>query len=119
MTDWQDISTAPMSEAPTAADGEFDPSLVLVWYDHEADPYHDGNGGLTNYAAWAESGDFKHGQGACVAKWFPQQWEATDDSGSGYWLPAAWFTGESFEIVVNPIWWQPITPPPPTPKGGA
>ncbi len=36
----------------------------------------------------------------------------------GYWLPAAWFTGENFETVVNPIFWMPL-PAPPTPKGGA
>ena len=52
------------------------------------------------------------------AKWFPQEWEAVDEYGGGYWLPAAWFTGENFETVVNPIFWMPL-PAPPTPKGGA
>jgi hypothetical protein len=54
----------------------------------------------------------------CIAKWFPQDWEAVDEYGGGYWLPAAWFTGENFETVVNPIFWMPL-PAPPTPKGGA
>jgi len=118
MTDWQDISTAPKADIPVSVFAEFDPNLILVWYDHDADPYHDGNGRLTDYAAWTEGGNFLDGKGMCIAKWFPQDWEAVDEYGGGYWLPAAWFTGENFETVVNPIFWMPL-PAPPTPKGGA
>jgi len=79
--DWQDIKSAPKDVD------------VLVWFDHEADPYQspDDTNKLTDYAAWAESGDYMAGSGICVAKWFPQQWERTGEYGDGYFMPECWF----------------------------
>lgn len=60
---WQPIETAPK---------DID---ILVWFDHEADPYQDPSdqNRLTDYAALAENGDFLGGSGVAVAKWCPQQ----------------------------------------------
>lgn len=104
---WQDIATAPKDRD------------VLVWFDHSADSYQDpyDQTKLTDYAAWAEGGDFLDGSGMCVARWQPQFFEATDDYGSGYWLPAAWFSrgdNAAYETVCNATHWMPF-PPAPTP----
>lgn len=101
---WQSIETAPKDQD------------ILVWYDNDADPYyHDyPSHSLTDYAAWAEGGDFMDGRGLCIAKWFPAHWESTDEYGSGYWLPAWWFAKESddYERVCNPTHWMPLPEPP-------
>ena len=83
---WQPIVTAPTGED------------VLVWYDHGADPYHDPQNPsrLTDYAAWADGGNFLDGKGVTVARRCPQHWESTDEYGDGYWLPAAWFSRGDF-----------------------
>jgi len=102
---WQPIDGAPK-------DGQ----EILVWYDHEADPYHDPADPtrLTDYAVWSEAGDFLDGKGVCIACWFGSQWEAEDEYGSGYWLPPAWFSRENgdYERVVNPTHWMPLPAPP-------
>ena len=102
--EWQDIETAPKDRE------------VLVWYDHSLDPYQDPDHPekITDYAAWADAGDFLDGKGVCIAKWHPQFWESVDEYGGGYWMPAAWFALEfdDFERVVNPTHWTPIPPPP-------
>ena len=98
-----------MSAAPR------DGTDLLLWFDHGADPYHiEETGKLTDYAAWAESGDFLDGKGLCIGRWFEQFWESVDEYGSGYWLPAAWFALEynDYERVVNAIAWQPRPLPP-------
>lgn len=101
--DWQSIETAPHGVD------------VLVWFDHNADPYQDPvePGKLTPYAAWAEGGDFLDGQGWAIAKWFPRDFETEDEYGNGYWLPAAWFAHENgdYERVCNPLFWKPLTEP--------
>lgn len=101
---WQPIKTAPKD------------CDILVYYDNGADPFYEeyGKSTLTDYAAWAESGDFMDGKGICIAKWFSQHWESTDEYGSGYWLPAWWFAKENndYERVVNPIAWMPLPAPP-------
>ena len=101
---WQPIETAPKDQD------------VLVWYDHEADPYHDPANPhrLTDYAAWAESVNFKDGKGIAIARWFPEQWESVDEYGGGYLLPAWWFVSENndYEWVCNPTHWMPLPPPP-------
>ena len=101
---WLPIETAPKDRD------------VLVWYDHQADPYEHPYepGKLTDYAAWADAGDFLDGKGVCVAKWFPQQWEATDEYGGGYWLPECWFSDHSgdYEFAVNATHWMPYPEPP-------
>jgi hypothetical protein len=104
MTDWQPISTAPKDED------------ILVWFDHEADPYIDPQNpnGLTDYGAWTESGSFLDGRGWAIARWQPRFWESVDEYGAGYWLPAAWFARENddYERVCNPTHWMPLPKPP-------
>ncbi len=103
---WQPIDTAPK---------DYD---ILVWFDHGADPYQDPDNPdrITDYAVWADGGDYMAGKGFAVAKWFPQFWESTDEYGSGYFLPAMWFCRENdeYERVCNPTHWMPL-PAPPTP----
>ena len=100
MSDWQPIETAPRDRD------------ILVFYDNDADPYYDHSdpSKLTDYAAWADGGDFMDGRGVCIARWCAQHWESTDEYGSGYWLPAWWFALEAddYERVVNPTHWVPI-----------
>lgn len=104
MADWQPIETAPRDEN------------LLLWFDHEADPYQDPQepNKLTPYACWAESGDFLDGKGVCIGKWFPPHFEAEDEYGTGYWMPAAWFAfeGGDWERVCNPTHWIPLPEPP-------
>lgn len=101
---WQPIETAPKNQD------------ILAWFDHDADPYQDPNspGRLTDYAAWAEGGDFLDGKGWTIAKWQPPHFESEDEYGNGYWLPAYWFARENgdYERVCNPTHWQPLPGPP-------
>ena len=104
--EWQPIKTAPK-------DGQ----IVLVWYDHDADPYQDPHDPdrLTDYGAWCDGGDFMTGQGYCFAQWEAATFEAEDEYGSGYWLPAWWFKqDDTYTIAVNPTHWMPLPAPPET-----
>lgn len=105
--EWQPIEAAPK-------DGN-----ILVWFNHNADPYRDPHEPhkLTPYALWAESGYFTKGVGICIAKWHPQHFEAEDEYGTGYWMPAAWFAfeNEDYERVCNPTHWMPLPTPPEAP----
>lgn len=88
-----------------------DGSVILVWYDHDADPYQDPDNPdlLTDYAVWCEGGDFMKGRGYCLACWEPPFFESTDEYGSGFWLPAWWFKEDENErVAVNPIRWMPL-----------
>lgn len=105
MSDWQPIETAPKDED------------IIVWFDHDADPYQDPENPmrLTDYGANAETCEFLDGKGVTVARWQPQCWEAEDEYGSGYWLPACWFSRGDFshyEVVCNATHWQPLPKPP-------
>lgn len=89
---------------------------ILVWFDHYADPYQDPENPerLTDYGAWAESGDFMDGTGFCIAKWQPAFFETVDEYGDGYWMPAWWFAKQSgdYEYPVNPVRWCDLPVPP-------
>lgn len=97
----QPIETAPK-----------DGTKFLAYYNHEAGPYQDPENPnrLTDYAAWAEGGGFLDGKGFCIAVWCDAHFEAEDEYGSGYWLPAYWFAWENgdCENVVNPVLWWPL-----------
>lgn len=101
---WQGIERAPKDRN------------ILVWFDHDADPYQDPQEPtkLTPYAAWAEGGEYLAGKGWCIAKWHPQHFEAEDEYGTGYWMPAAWFAHQNgdWEVVCNPTHWMPLPTPP-------
>lgn len=89
---------------------------ILVWFNHDADPYQDPNDPLclTDYAANAEAGEYLPDSGVTVARWQDRTWEAEDEYGSGYWLPAGWFSRGDFghyEVVCNPTHWAHIQPP--------
>jgi hypothetical protein len=92
-----------------------DGTEILVYFDHDADPYQaDEDGKLTSYAAWAEGGDFLDGKGFAIAKWCEAHWESQDEYGSGYWLPAYWFSrgdDRGYESVVHPVRWCPLPDP--------
>lgn len=99
--EWQPIATAPKD------------SEILVWFDHDADPYQepDNPERLTDYGAHAESGEFLEGSGVTVAKWQDRIWESVDEYGDGYWVPAGWFSRGDFghfEVVCNATHWTPI-----------
>lgn len=101
---WQGIESAPKDRN------------ILVWFDHDADPYQDPQEPtkLTPYAAWAEGGEYLAGKGLCIAKWHPKHFEAEDEYGTGYWMPAAWFAHQNgdWEVVCNPTHWMPLPTPP-------
>lgn len=107
MSEWQPIETAPRDVE------------ILVWFDHEADPYQDPKDPLklTDYGANTEAGEFLEGRGVTVAKWQDRIWESEDEYGSGYWLPAGWFSRGDFhhyEVVCNATHWMPLPQPPET-----
>lgn len=83
---------------------------LLVWYDHDADPYQSPTepNKLTDYAAWAEGGDFLDGKGWVIAKWHDRHFESENQYGDGFWMPAAWFAKHNgdYEFVCNAIAWQ-------------
>jgi len=102
--EWQSIETAPKDRP------------ILVWFDHDADPYSDPEESdkLTAYACHAEGGDFLSGAGIAIAHWSDGWHETVDEYGSGYWMPAvwlAWFNGDFADHVLNPIHWMPHPPP--------
>ena len=107
MTGWQPISTAPKDR------------MILVYYDHDADPYQDPNdpNRLTDYAALAEGGDYLAGKGWTVAKWADgfHESDGPEDWTGGYWVPGGWFpwfNGEYADQVCNATHWLPLPEPP-------
>lgn len=111
MTDqhgWQPIATAPRDKKQP----------VLVWFDHDADPYYHpaDQHRLTDYASIAEDGDFLSGKGIALAVWRDgynenEGWE----SGISYWVPGGWFAwldGDAADQCANATHWQPLPPPP-------
>lgn len=101
MTEWQPIETAPKDRD------------ILVWFDHDADPYFEQNDShrLTDYAANAEACGYLQGRGYAIAKWMPPEFEATDEYGSGFEIPAGWFSrGDygDYENACNALRWTPL-----------
>ena len=87
----------PMDEAPKDRP-------ILVRFDHDADPYHIGEGRLTLYGAHAEGLSCRAGKGWCIAVWGGGK-DFDEDEGGGY-LPDWWFQeGSEFEVAVNPVGW--------------
>lgn len=102
MTEWRDIASAPRDRE------------ILVWYDHDADPYHDGDR-LTNYACHAEGGDFYAGKGVAIAHWREGWHEGDGFEEPSYWMPECWLVqinGDNSDYVCNPTHWQPLPEPP-------
>lgn len=103
MSKWQPIETAPKDEKVP----------VLVYFDHEADPYQDPHrrGKLTDYAIHAEGGTFLGGKGVAVAVW-RDGWHEDDgweSCNAPYWMPAAWWLlvdGDAGDYVINATHWQ-------------
>lgn len=95
---WNDVSVPPPDQD------------VLVLYDHDQDPYEiEGTNRLTNYASWAEGGDYLQGRGIAIAKLFPAEWitEGHGPEAIQYSMPSVWrasFNGE-YEYVCNVIKW--------------
>lgn len=108
VSEWQDISSAPK-------DGK---TPILVWFDHEADPYTDPANPqrLTDYAANAESGDYFAGKGVAIAVWRDGYHDSDGwESGNEYWVPGHWFgyhNGDATDHAVNALFWKPLPPPP-------
>lgn len=105
---WQLIESAPKDQP------------ILVWFDHDADPYRDPENPdkLTPYACHAEGGDFLSGAGVAIARWSEGWHEVEDEYGNGYWMPdvwSAWFNEDFADHVLNPTHWMPL-PPAPTQK---
>lgn len=107
--EYQPISTAPKNEDVP----------VLVWFDHDADPYYDPNNPdrLTDYAVHTESSEYLSGKGVAVAIW-RDSWEETDgweSPNSPYTMPAAWWLWvdkDAGDHVVNATHWMPLPGPP-------
>lgn len=96
MSDWQDIETAPKDRP------------ILGWCNHEADPYHDGEGRLTDYGANCEGMGHVE-DGPHVIEWRQQEWESQDEYGSGFWIPGWWVRfGSDGEEYANPVGWTEI-----------
>jgi hypothetical protein len=81
---------------------------ILVFYDHDADPYRDpaDPDRLTDYAALAEDGDFLTGRGWVVAKWDNGYTHGWDEIVPGGWYP--WIDGDYADQVCNPVAWLPL-----------
>lgn len=108
MSDWQPIETASKDET----------ARILVWFDHDVDPFHDpaNPSRLTDYAAIAEGGDFLAGKGVAVAAWSGGYYES-DDGENSYWMPGGWFLWLGDDVgdqVVNATHWMPLPAPPAT-----
>ena len=97
---WQPMETAPKDRD------------ILVWHDHESDPYYDPNDPdkLTDYAVWCEIHGYLDYRGLMIAKWLPQQFETVDEYGGGINMPAWWHVKsvDDYEMVCNPTHWMPL-----------
>lgn len=86
---------------------------IIVYYDHDADPYYDGDTGkLTDYGANAETNTFLKASGITVAMWCDGY---HDDDGWGsesYWVPGCWCMVQNddyTDVICNPIFWAELS----------
>ena len=102
LMEWFDLSTAPRDGTP-----------VLVWHDHESDPYHLGEGKLTIYGAWCEGNGHEGTPGIYIAKLGGGYDEELSGEGWGPFvhMPDWWFKHDDpdREHPLAPTHWSPIT----------
>lgn len=93
----------PMDHAPK------DGTLILVAYDHDADPYcEEDSNRLTDYGAWAEGLNSLKGKGFAVV-YFGGGYSENENEGWGpdTVMPDWWFCAHDEDVVVNPVgWWR-------------
>ena len=105
MSEWRPIETAPKDRA-----------TLLVWHDHDSDPYWDERPyKCTPYGAWAEGNGYEKTPGLYLAVWGGGYWD--DESGEGWGpvtqMPDWWFKHDSeYEQPLAPTHWMPLPEPP-------
>lgn len=105
---WQPISTALKRKNIKAG------MPILVWHDHDSDPYYLREGYLTPYGAWAEGNGYEATSGAYIAVWGGGYVETGDEYGTVICnMPDWWFKHDSeHEMPLAPTHWTMIPSPP-------
>jgi hypothetical protein len=94
-----------MSKAPR------DGTLILVWHDHESDPYYEQNGQrLTIYGSWAEGLGHETEAGMYIAYFGGEDTEELSGEGYGPHVtyPSWWFKHDNEEMPLAPVLWMPL-----------
>ena len=99
--EWQPISTAPRDGSP-----------ILVWHDHESDPYFvPESKSLTTYAAHVEGTTAEYRAGVYIAAFGGEYDEDVSGEGLGPFIhiPDWWFKeGDDWEHPLSPTHWCPL-----------